>query len=749
LATLWSVASPMSDTSWPRRPRAPFALAGARPLSARVLVAAEPFLSVAGIGAWQYSDAGALWWSQETRTIHGVGADFEPTLERAIAFYLPAYREIVSNAVADAMASGGAWDLECWIERSDGVRRMVRARGRSTSRSDGQPAVLMGTFEDVTARHEAALRAARELDLRTRAETLLRDVITGIPAALSVYDSAERLILVNDEYRYLLPGNQQFMIKGERLADIITRKVLADHYVPEVRGSDPPEKRQAWVADYLRRHRAAGYNRVFHLRDDKYMQASTAISESGNIVSIRTDVTPLMRAERELRRRAEEDALTGLANRDMLMQRLAALAGPPGTVQPGIVVLLDVDFFKAVNDSLGHAAGDQLLRIVARRLQRLIGPGDTAARLAGDEFAAIVHGPVRTLAITAFATRLLARMRRPMRLGANRYAPSISVGVAPFPAAGCGPGELLGNADAALLEAKRQGRGRHVQFGAVLAEQVVRRTRLADALRHAVAERRLVAALQPQQRLADGSVLGFEALARWHHEGEWVPPEEFIALAEDVGLAQPLGAQVMEAALAGFAAMLRVGLEPGHLAVNVSTAQLLADDFLASVRRALARHRIAPQRLEIEVTETVLLDRSIARIGSALEALRALGCSLAMDDFGTGYASLSHLTSFPVDRIKVDRSFTSAIDSDGDKGLIARTLIGLGHGLGLEVIAEGVETVSQRDFLVAHGCTAIQGYLYARPMLAEDALPWLRTQQRPHPQLGVQLPPRARTRASL
>jgi diguanylate cyclase (GGDEF)-like protein/PAS domain S-box-containing protein len=697
-----------------------------RPLTPRLLAAAEPLLDVAGIGAWQYTQGGDLWWSAETRRIHGVEADFVPDLESAIDFYLPEHRGLVGHAVADAIAKGTAWDLELAIQRPDGQRRHVRARGRPGPRQDGQPVTIFGTFEDITTRQEAAARAARELELRTRTETLLRDVIAGIPAALSVYDGDERLILVNDEYRYLLPGNQQFMVKGEGLADIITRKVLANHYVPEVSADDPPEVRQAWVADYLRRHRTPGYSRVFHLRDDKFMQASTAISESGNIVSIRTDVTPLMRAERELRRRAEEDALTGLANRDVLMARLAAL---PADGPAGLMVLLDVDFFKAVNDSLGHAAGDLLLRVMGRRLKRMLGPNDTAARLAGDEFALIVHGPTGPLAAAAFAARLMARLKRPMRLGANRYAPSISIGVAPFPATGCGPRELLGNADAALLEAKRQGRGRHVLFSAALAEQVIRRTRLADALRQALAGRRLVAALQPQQRLSDGSVMGFEALARWQLDGEWVSPAEFVPLAEDVGLAQSLGMQVMDVALAGFGAMLAADLDPGHLAINVSTAQLLADDFIDSVRRALARHRVPATRLEVEVTETVLLDRSIARIGQALEALRAMGCSLAMDDFGTGYASLSHLTSFPVDRIKVDKSFCRAIDSDGDRGLIARTLIQLGRGLGLEVIAEGVETPSQRAFLVAHGCTAIQGYLFARPMLADEALPWLRRHQ--------------------
>ncbi|WP_207789972.1 sensor domain-containing diguanylate cyclase, partial [Sandarakinorhabdus oryzae] len=440
------------------------------------MAAAEPMLQVAGIGAWHLAERGSLWWSAETRRIHGVSADFQPDLASAIDFYIPPHRPMISDAVDAALRSGTPWDLELCIRRPDGERRHVRARGRP-AQGVGDSQALIGTFEDITVRQEAAARAARELDLRTRTETLLRDVITGIPAALSVYDSEERLILVNDAYRDILPGNRQYMVQGERLADIITRKVLANHYVPEVSADDPPQKRAAWVAEYLRRHRERGYNRIFHLRDDKFMQASTAISESGNIVSIRTDVTPLKRAERELRRRAEEDALTGLANRDVLMQRLEALADHG---RAGVLVLFDVDFFKAVNDSLGHAAGDTLLRLVGRRLKRVLRPGDTAARLSGDEFALIVHGLATPAAIHGFATRLLARLRRPMRLGASRYAPSLSVGIAPFPAAGCGPHELLGNADAALLDAKRQGRGRHVLFGAALADRVMRRTRLAD-----------------------------------------------------------------------------------------------------------------------------------------------------------------------------------------------------------------------------------------------------------------------------
>lgn len=732
----------MTDSSWPRRERPAFPddAATARLPNLRSVAVAEPFLAVAGIGAWIYMKGGHHWWSEEMRRIYGVGPDYQPSLEDGMAFVPAEYRQPIIDAMQEALDAGRSWDLEMAIVRADGQRRRVRVRGRAVDPAPGAPPTVFGTIEDITARHQAAERAARELQLRSQTETLLRDVIDSIPAGLTVYDSDERLILTNSVHQDLLPGSMKYAVKGTRLVDLITNKLMAGDYAPDIGPDDPPAVRAAWVADYLRRFRSPGYVRVFRLPGDHYLQASTATSASGNILSIRTDVTALKRAERELRRQAEEDALTGLVNRSVLLQRLEDL---PATSGAGVLVLLDIDFFKAVNDSLGHGAGDLLLRLTGRRLKRLIGPGDTAARLAGDEFALILHGPHNAAAIAALAGRLLARLRRPMRLGANRYAPSVSMGLAPFPAPCCGPRELLSNADAALLDAKRQGRGRHVLFDAALAEQVLRRGRLADALRKALAGGALQAALQPQQRLSDGGVLGFEALARWQHDGEWISPAEFVPLAEAVGLAQPLGTQVMDKAVAGFAAMLAAGLEPGHLAINVSTAQLLADDFLETVQRCLARHGVPAGRLEIEVTESVLLDRSIARIGQTLDALRAMGCTLAMDDFGTGYASLSHLTGFPVDRIKIDKNFTRAIDGDGDRGLIARTLIGLGRALALDVIAEGVETPSQRSFLRAHGCTAIQGFLFARPMLADQAAQWLAAQQQPSTPLA-NLPSRTR-----
>lgn len=589
--------------------------------------------------------------------------------------------------------------------------------------NDGKLRGFVAISSEVTARHEAADAAQRELTLRSQTETLLRDVIDAIPTALTVYDENEQLVLTNENYQNILPANEDLVRLGDDMETIIRRKVQADYYAPEVRAGSPLEVRENWIDDYLRRHRSPDYSRVLQLSDGRWVQASNARSSSGNTVTIRTDITRLKDAEAGLRHTAEHDSLTGLLNRPVLLSRLETACRKPG--KGGALVLFDIDFFKSVNDGLGHAAGDALLRVVARRLSRVARPQDTMARLGGDEFALMLPGLTDSAELTGLLDQLLALQRRPVRLGRNRYVPSVSIGVTRYPADGCQADMLLSHADAALYKAKRQGRGRYVLFDAELAERLARKTRLADRLRLAIPAGQMNVALQPQVRLDIDKVQGFEALARWNNGGEWVPPQEFVAIAEDVGLAQSLGNSIIDKALGTYAMLVADGLEPGLLAVNVSTAQLLADDFLETLRQVLAMHGVNARQLEIEITETVLLDRSIARIGDTLETLRSRGVSLSLDDFGTGYASLSHLTSFPVDRIKIDRSFTNAIGMGNDRGLIARSIIGLGRGLGLDVVAEGVETEAQMQFLRAQKCTAIQGYLIAPPMLLPGLRDWL------------------------
>lgn len=706
----------MSEIGWPRRRAS--RLQRARH---RLFGQSELMLTVAGIGAWMLdSETRELWWSDATSRIHGLPPGTQPTIDKAIAFYAPEARHHVAAAVAEAIETGGQWDLELPLDRADGCRIHVRACGRTIEQESGGR-LVMGTFEDVTERRAAAEAARRELRLRAETETLLRDVIDAIPAALTVYDRDERLVLINRSYHDILPDAAALAPRGDRLEDIIRRKVEANHYAPEIFDTDPEPLREAWIADYLARHRSPDYSRVFELNNGHFVQVSNARSPSGNIVTIRTDITPIMRAEAELRALAEHCSLTGLYNRAVA---LAALA-PAARTRGGSLILFDIDFFKTVNDGLGHGAGDLLLRLVARRLARIARPGMTIARLGGDEFAIIAPGLTEGAQLSRFLDQLLARQRRPVRLGQARYTPSISIGVTGFGPDDTSAETLLSRADAALYEAKRQSRARHAFYDEALAARIERRTRLADRLRLAIPQDRLAVALQPQLDLATGRISGFEALARWHDAGEWIPPQEFVAIAEDIGLAHSLGLSIVDKALAAHARLAAASLAPGMIAVNVSTAQLLADDFLETLRQALVRHGIRPTTLEVEITETVLLDRSVQRIADTLEALRSRGVSLSLDDFGTGYASLSHITTFPVDRIKIDKSFTQGIISSGERGLIARSIIGLGRGLGLDVVAEGVETERQKSFLKAHGCTAIQGYLLAPPMLADAAQAWL------------------------
>jgi diguanylate cyclase (GGDEF)-like protein/PAS domain S-box-containing protein len=701
----------------------------------RLFGQSELLLSVAGIGAWLLdAESRDLWWSDATCRIHGLPPGTRPSVKEAVAFYAPEARQPINEAVMTAIETGGDWDIELPLTRADGRHIWVRACGRAISQGDGKR-LVMGTFEDVTQRRSAAEAAIRELHLRSETETLLRDVIDAIPAALTVYDRDERLVLVNNNYRDILPGAASLSAKGEQLEDIVRRKVEAGHYAPEIPSDAAQEEREIWIADYLARHRSAEYSRVFELHNGHFVQVSNARSTSGNIVTLRTDITPIMRAEAELRMLAEHCSLTGLYNRGVLLGALTPAAragnGPSGGASGsgsgsgGSLILFDIDFFKTVNDGLGHAAGDLLLRLVARRLQRLAEPGMTIARLGGDEFAIIAPGLTEGARLTRFVERLLEMQRRPVRLHHARYTPSISIGVTIYRPDSTSAETLLSQADAALYEAKRQGRACHALHDGALAARMERRARLADRLRIAIPQDRLAVALQPQLDLASGQISGFEALARWHDAGEWVPPQEFVGIAEDIGLAHSLGLSIIDKALAAHARLRARRLSPGMIAVNVSTAQLLADDFLDTLRQALHRHGMQPQDLEIEITETVLLDRSVNRIAHTLDTLRDRGVSLSLDDFGTGYASLSHITAFPVDRIKIDKSFTQGIISSGERGLIARSIIGLGRGLGLSVVAEGVETERQKSFLKAHGCTTIQGYLLAPPMLPDAVEAWL------------------------
>jgi diguanylate cyclase (GGDEF)-like protein/PAS domain S-box-containing protein len=445
---------------------------------------------------------------------------------------------------------------------------------------------------------------------------------------------------------------------------------------------------------------------------------------------VMVDITPRKSLEAELTRQASHDGLTGLANRTRLrarMERALTVAAPGSTPA---VLLIDLDDFKRVNDSLGHAAGDRLLEMVADRLLGATRGSDTVARLGGDEFAVLlgVRAPGE---ITLVADRIVAALSSPFEVDGRDIRVSASVGVA-VADAGESPDDLLRNADLALYRAKGAGKGRHAAFAPEMHRAAISRLELEAELRWAIANDELLLHYQPIMDLATGRVSSAEALVRWQHpERGLVPPAEFVPLAEATDLVLPLGRWVLQAACRAAAAWPCPDVA---VSVNVSGRQLQRAGFVEDVADALRAARLAPARLILEVTESVLLadlDTALKR----LEALRTIGVRVALDDFGTGYSSLAYLQRLPVDVLKIDRAFTADVTAGGKRAALARAVVTLADTLGLRTVAEGIETAAQHAELLALGCEHGQGYLYARP----DARRHVRAvpRRRPHRRPGA------------
>jgi len=425
------------------------------------------------------------------------------------------------------------------------------------------------------------------------------------------------------------------------------------------------------------------------------------------------------RAERELQHRATHDALTGLPNRALFRERVRdTLEHGEATAEPCAVLFIDLDGFKAVNDSLGHEAGDQLLRVIAERLRTVTPPRHMVARLGGDEFAVLLEdGADLEAEGAALAVAILDALGDEVSILGQQLHPRASIGVARS-SAGEDAATLLRHADLAMYGAKARGRGRWQAFEPPMETELSERLRIEHDLGNAVENGQLRLEYQPIVQLATGRLRGFEALLRWEHPtlGR-LGPDRFIPEAEATGLVVAIGAWVLERAV-GVMARWREELPhdpPLTMAVNVSAKQLVDPGFVDFVREVVARHRIDPQLLVLELTETSLISQPDL-VASRMEELREVGVRLAIDDFGTGFSSLNHLRRFPVDVMKIDREFTSLIEDPDDVPAIVRALLDLSRTLGLEVVAEGVETEEQMEGLRAQHCAAGQGYYFARPL---------------------------------
>lgn len=547
------------------------------------------------------------------------------------------------------------------------VRRVMHARAVGLTLLDTDSPQFARVM--VTADHGGSLPVARV----TMDESML-DYLSGVHEGITVARCEEQ------RHSFLQPlqdlGNQYFWVWPVRTADKLTA-LLAIGF------QEPPAP------------------------DPRYAQRGTEFASRLSIALSNSA------RDENLYRQAHYDPLTGLPNRVLFNERLKAeVAAAQAGGYSGALLYVDLDHFKKVNDTVGHAAGDQLLGIVAQRLRAAVKEGDLVSRLAGDEFTIILPTVDEPESAALVAERVIESLHKAVNLGGRDQFVAASIGISMFPNDGVKVEELLRNADGAMYRAKGMGRGRAVFFDRKLAISQLDPTQ--SGLFRALRRREFALFYQPQFSLATGRLVGLEALLRWQTPKDGTrEPKEFVPAAEASGLIVDIGGWVLEAACSQFAAWRELGVAPPRLSINVSAQQLKYAEFPRSVRRVLEKFAIAPQQLEIELTETVLAETAAS---AALLQIAALGVRIALDDFGTGYSSLNYLRQHPIQAVKIDRSFLEEVPVNAASATLAETIITMAHALGKEVVAEGVETEEQMQFLRDHGCDIAQGYYLARPM---------------------------------
>jgi diguanylate cyclase (GGDEF)-like protein len=561
----------------------------------------------------------------------------------------------------------------------------------------------------------------------TQKSQQLDAALNNMPQGLAMFDRQQRLVVCNRRYTEMYGLPPQRTQPGTPL-----RAILEACAAP----GNGAEESSFVTARLERAALRESFCAVDQARDGRIFSISHQLMDNGGWVAIHQDITSQKRVEAELAHMARYDPLTGLANRAVfLAQTNAALARARQLGGHFSILMLDLDQFKAVNDSLGHAAGDALLRTVAARLRQIMHDVDHVARFGGDEFALLLIGGKdqkdHQAGTAVLADRLLHAVTEPYDLGGRKVFVGVSIGITSVPDDGCDADALIRNADLALYQAKSEGRNRYRFFEASMETRARERRDLEDDMSKAIAREEFELHYQTIIDVESGQYRGAEALIRWRHpERGLIPPDQFIALAEASGLIVPLGEWILRRACADaarWAPHLKV-------AVNLSPVQFKESSLLDMLRGALRESGLAAARLELEITETVLIEKNEANL-AVLHQLKNLGAAIVLDDFGIGYSSMRYLQIFPIDKIKIDKSFIQSMPSHSDSMAIVCAIAGLARNLDIETTAEGVETAEQLALLRSAGCQLAQGYWFSRPV--------------PASKLSFERPDTARTAASV
>jgi diguanylate cyclase (GGDEF)-like protein/PAS domain S-box-containing protein len=613
-------------------------------------------------------------------------------------------RAAVSSALDNAILGGSSCQIEFRSIHADGKMRWLKVQGKVfNARRDVGSHRIIGVVQDVTERKMA------EQNLRQ---------------AATVFAASPDGILVLDKSLAILSANQSYCeITGETLDEVIGKQPhqLSSKLLPPQSRKEILKALQttgSWTGD-LRGARKSGEHfpllaNIAAVRDEA--------DELTHYVVVFSDLTAVRNAEQKLYHLAHHDPLTGLPNRLLARDRLeTALDRAQRRNQRVALLFIDLDYFKRVNDTLGHNVGDELLRTIAERLQNCVRHEDTVARLGGDEFMVMLDRIERMEEVVIVTEKIIAALNLPMRLDARELSISASIGISLYPDDAKTRDDLIRAADTAMYTAKGQGRNRYTFYTAKMTAAAVHYMELDQDLRRGLKQNELVLHYQPQIDMDSGEVVGVEALIRWQHPTKGlVGALDIIPIAEESGLIVEIGEWVLRRACEQAREWRAAGVQPLRIAVNVSARQMHQARLIGVIKNIFEETQMPPGQLEIEITESTL--QSEDACVATLRELKSLGVTLAIDDFGTGYSCLSSLKNLPIHRVKIDRAFVRDMPQDLNDVAIAEAIIAMAHRLHLQVVAEGVETVAQEELLRSRGCDEVQGYLYAKPLAAADLI---------------------------